>query len=223
MKTCIIACSMLQDELQRAMKETACTYPVTWLDAGLHNYPGKLCRTLQAALDQVTDCQRVLLCYGFCGNSIAGIHAGDFEIILPKADDCITVLLGSHQRRLEISKNAGTYFLTRAWIHGERNLLTEYNYAVEKYGEKQGKWIFNTMFGNYKQLALLDTGCYPMDEVIPEAEAMADFLHLSPCTIPASVQRLKDLLTGPWPEEWFLHLAPGELLTEERLINEVCL
>ena len=223
MKTCIIACSMLRDELQQAMKEVGCTLPVTWLDAGLHNYPGRLRQTLQDALDRSGGFQRVLLCYGFCGNSIAGIRAGDFEVILPKADDCLTLLLGSQQRRLEITKEAGTYFLTRAWIHGDRNLLTEYRYAVEKYGEKQGKWIFQTMFGHYRRLGLLDTGCYPLAEAEQEAQSMAQLLHLSCCTLPASNQRLKDLLTGPWPAEWFLHLSPGELLAEDRLLSEVCL
>lgn len=222
-KTCIIACSMVREELQQAMADTACTYPVTWLDAGLHNYPERLNQTLQRALDQVTGYDRVLLCYGFCGNSIAGIHAGDFEVILPKADDCLTILLGSQKRRLEISQDGGTYFLTKAWIHGERNLLTEYRYAVEKYGEKRGKRIFATMFGHYKQLGLLDTGCDPMEEVSEEAQDMADLLELPCRRIPASIQRLRDLLTGPWPPEWFLHLVPGEALTEGRLSREVCL
>lgn len=218
--TCIIACSMLRDELERAVAETGCKYPVTWLDAGLHNYPGRLRQELQGALDQVSGCSRVLLSYGFCGNSIVNIKAGDFEIILPRADDCITLLLGSQKRRVELSKHCGTYFLTRAWLHGERNIRVEYEYAVEKYGEEQGKEIFDMMFGNYRQLALLDDGCYPLEEVAGEVKETAELLGLPCCTVPASNQRLKDLLTGPWPEEWFLHLGPGEVLTQERLARE---
>ena len=220
MKTCMVACSMVRDELEHAMAETGYSCPVTWLDAGLHNYPARLRAGLQAALDQISGYQRVLLGYGFCGNSIAGIRAGDFEVIIPRADDCITILLGSRQRRMELSAHCGTYFLTRAWLHGERNLRVEYEYAVKRYGAEQGREIFNMMFGNYRQLALLDDGCYPLEEVADEVRDTAELLGLPCCTVSASDQRLRQLLTGPWPEEWFLRLQPGETLTRERLTQE---
>ena len=219
-QTHVIACSMVRDELEKAMEQTGRHYPVTWLDAGLHNYPDRLRSELQAALDQISGCQRVLMTYGFCGNSIAGIRAGAFEVVLPRADDCITLLLGSQKRRLELSKHCGTYFLTQAWLHGERNLRVEYEYTVKKYGEEQGREIFHMMFGNYQQLALLDDGCYPMAPAEEETKEVARLLGLPYRTVPASNQRLQDLLTGPWPEEWFLHLRPGEVLTAERLARE---
>ena len=219
-KACIIACSMLRDELDQAIAETGCSYPVTWLDAGLHNYPARLRQEMQNALDHTTGYGRVLLAYGFCGNSIAGIRAGDFDVILPKADDCITILLGSQQRRTELTKQCGTYFLTRAWLHGERSLRVEYEYTLKKYGEEQGREIFSMMLGNYRRLALLDDGCYPMETVSKEAQDTAKLLGLPCCTVAASNQRLRDLLTGPWPEKWFLHLRPGEELTQSRLLRE---
>ena len=211
---------MVRDELEMAMEQTGCGYPVTWLDAGLHNRPDRLRRELQAALDQAGGCRRVLMTYGFCGNSIAGIRAGDFEVILPRADDCITLLLGSQKRRLELSGHCGTYFLTRAWLHGDRNLRVEYEHAVKKYGPEQGRELFNMMFGNYRQLALLDDGCYPIAPAQAEAKEVAQLLGLPCRTVPASNQRLRDLLTGPWPEKWFLHLRPGEELTQSRLLRE---
>ena len=33
---------MVRDELEMAMEQTGCGYPVTWLDAGLHNRPDRL-------------------------------------------------------------------------------------------------------------------------------------------------------------------------------------
>ena len=218
--TCVIACAMLRDELEHAMAETGCSCPVTWLDAGLHNYPDRLRRELQGALDRSRGYQRVLLAYGFCGHSVAGIRAGDFEVILPRADDCITLLLGSQKRRMEMSGGGGTYFLTRAWLRGERNLREEYESAVEKYGQELGRELFDMMFGNYRHLALLDDGCYGVEQAEPEVQDMARLLDLSYRRVPASDQRLRELLTGPWPEEWFLRLRPGEELTLTRLMGE---
>ena len=138
-----------------------------------------------------------------------------------KADDCITILLGSQRRRRELSEHCGTYFLTRAWLHGERNLREEYTYTLEKYGPELGREIFDMMFGNYRRLALLDDGCYPLEETAREAQEAARLLGLPCCTVPASNQRLRELLTGPWPEEWFLRLQPGETLTQTRLLGEM--
>ena len=219
-QTCVIACSMVRDELERAFEQTGCQYPVKWLDAGLHNYPDRLRREVQAALDQVEGYRRVLLAYGFCGNSVAGIRAGGFEVVLPRADDCITTLLGSRKRRLELSREGGAYFLTRAWLHGERNILVEYRDTLARYGEEQGKEIFEMMFGNYRQFLLLDDGCYPIEAAQEEAQQAAKLLGLTCSTVPASNRRLRELLTGPWPEAWFLRLAPGETLTLERLLRE---
>lgn len=219
-QTRVIACSMLRDELEDALAETGCRYPVTWLDAGLHNHPERLRRELQAALDQSAGHDRVLLAYGFCGNSVAGIRSGDFEVILPRSDDCITILLGSRQRRTELSREGGTYFLTRSWVRGERNLLREYAYVTEKYGQEEGQEIFAMMFSNYRQLALLDDGCYDLDQVDAEVRKTAALLGLAYRRFPASNQRLRQLLTGPWPAEWFLRLGPGETLTLDRLTGE---
>ena len=219
-QTYVVACSMVRDELERAMEQTGRQYPVTWLDAGLHNYPDRLKKELQAAVDQLPPCRRVLLAYGFCGNSIAGIKAGEFEVILPRADDCITALLGSRRRRLELSREGGAYFLTRAWLHGERNILAEHRDILERYGEEQGREIFEMMFGHYSRFLLLDDGCYPIREAQEEARRAAEVLGLGCETVSASNQRLRDLLTGPWPEAWFLRLQPGEELTLPRLMGE---
>ena len=220
MKIKIIACSMLRQELSQAMKDTGCSYPITWLDAGLHNFPDKLRCELQSALNQITEADCVLLCSGFCGNSVAGIQAGDFEVILPRADDCLTLLIGSQLRRQEVSKGTGTYFLTQAWLSGDQNLLNQYQHTIKRYGNKRARRVFDIMFGNYQQIALLDTGCYSLAEAEPKAQQIASTLGLNYCVIPASNKRLRELLTGPWSEEWFLRLKPHEVLDWERLSSE---
>lgn len=140
MKTYILACSTLQEELNDAMKQTNLDIPVIWLKSGLHNVPRKLNAALQEAINQAEGegAEQILFAFGFCGNAMAGLASSTARLVIPRADDCITLLLGSFKRRQAIQSEQGTYFMTKGWLDGERNIWTEYRYVMERYGEETG-------------------------------------------------------------------------------------
>ena len=208
MKTAIVACKTMEDELNSALEKTGCGYPVIWLDSGLHNVPKRLQTAVQEAIDGA-DADRVLLALGFCGNALAGVEAGKAELILPRVDDCISLLLGSVRRRLEITDRYAAYFFTEGWLRGERNIWVEHLHMLEKYGEEVTEALEEDMFGHYRTLGLLDCGEKPVEPLIEHTKMIADALHLEQKVIPASVDYLRELLTGPWPEERFLRVSPG--------------
>ena len=218
-QTKIICCRTIGDELQDAEDSTGIAYPVLWIESGLHNVPRKLHRVLQETVDQAEKegAERILLAMGFCGNSLENLKTERAELILPRADDCITLLLGSFRRRQEIQNEAGTYFMTRGWIEGERNIMREYEYTMEKYGEETGREIFDMMFGNYRRIGILDTGCYDMEPVLAETARIAASLKMRWERFSASNEYLKQLLTGPWESDRFVRLQPGETLRLEHL------
>ena len=158
-KTVIVSCKTLENELTEAVKECGCDYEIHWIESGLHNYPAKLNQVLQETFDSIEGAERILLAMGYCGNSIENVRTGDFTLIIPRVDDCISFLLGSCKNRIEISRAYGTYFLTEGWLKGERNIWKEYEYSIQKYGEKTGNEIFKMVLGNYRARAGLDTGC----------------------------------------------------------------
>ncbi len=217
--TCIICCKTISEELLAAMESTGCTFPVLWIESGLHNVPRKLHKVLQDTVDEAekTGAERILVAMGFCGNSLENLKTETAELILPRADDCITLLLGSFRRRQQIQNEAGTYFMTKGWIEGERNIMREYEYTMEKYGEEMGEEIFDMMFGNYRRIGILETGCYDMEPVLAETERIARTLHLAWEKFSGSNEYLKKLMTGPWDEDSFVTLQPGEALTLSQL------
>ena len=218
-KTVIICCRTIGEELQEAMTGTGVTHPVLWIESGLHNVPRRLHGVLQETVDAAEGegAERILLAMGFCGNSLENLKTEKAELILPRADDCITLLLGSFRRRQQIQNEAGTYFMTKGWIEGERNIMREYEYTMEKYGEETGREIFDMMFGNYRRIGILDTGCYEMEPVLAETERIAAALQMNWERFSASNDYLKKLLTGPWEESSFVRLQPGEKLTLSHL------
>ena len=220
METVIVGCKTLENELLRAVEETGCSYEILWIESGLHNYPKKLNQVLQETLDGC-GARQVLAAMVFCGNSIENISTGDYTLIFPRVDDCISLLLGSCKRRMEISREHGTYFLTEGWLKGERNIWKEYEYTMDKYGEETGKEIFSMMLGNYRSLALLDTGCYSMEKAGAEAENIAKTLELEYKVLPATLDYMKKLLAGPWTEEEFLVIPPHSMVQGRDLVPEV--
>ena len=211
-KTAIVACKTLEAELRHAMEKTGVSYPVEWIEPGLHNVPEKLRMRLQETLDGAS-ARRVLFAMGFCGNSVLGIKAGGFELIIPRVDDCISLLLGSTGARAGISGSHAAYFLTGGWMRGKRNLWAEHKRTLDEHGEEQARSVAEMMFRNYRTLCLLDCGAGPIEPLIDDTKTIADTFGLKQMVIPATVKYLEELLTGPWPESRFVVKAPWESIT----------
>lgn len=217
MKTVIVSCKTLEDELNAALAKTGVEYPVEWVESGLHNTPAKLTKRLQQILDGIT-ADRVLLAMGYCGNSVNGLKTGAFELILPRVDDCISLLLGSVEHRMEIARDYAAYFFTEGWLRGERNIMVEYEYSVKKYGQETADMIMGMMYSHYRTMAVLDCGIAPVEPVCEKVRPIAELFHMQEEVIPASTAYIEDLLRGPWDDEKrFLRIPPHTEITQGML------
>ncbi len=134
MSTIIIACNTIADELNLAIQATGVTHPVLWIDSKLHTRPEKLKEQIQGAISRISNVSTIILAFGYCGNALVGIKSETARLIFPKAEDCISLLLGSTERRRALSKETCSYYLTRGWMESENNLADEYAYCVRKFG-----------------------------------------------------------------------------------------
>jgi len=216
MDSIIVACKTLENELNDVIAKTGIDYPVVWLESGLHNTPKILKAKLTEILSEIR-ADRVLLVMGFCGNSIEGVKTGAYEMIIPRVDDCISLLIGSIKKRLEISNEYAAYFLTEGWLRGERNLWVEYEYTLNKYGEEMAQSIAESLYGHYRTLVLLDCGLCDMGCLLEKTGIIAETFKLKQHIIPATTFYIRQLLEGPWPDELFLRKSPGSEITAEDL------
>jgi Protein of unknown function (DUF1638) len=214
--TVIIACRTIADELRVALGETGCTHPVLWIESGLHLRPDSLRIRLQQELDHIGNVSQALLAFGYCGNALLGLRAGDFRLIFPRVDDCITLMLGSGSRRNAIGREYGTYFLTKGWLDFERNIWVEYQETVRRHGKEKADRIFKVMLRHYQRLGVIDTGAYDLGIFLEQVRDIGDALALKPQVIPGTLDYLKKLLTGPWDED-FIMIHPGETVTVEHI------
>jgi len=217
MRTMIVACQTLREELRLAIKQTGVDYPVVYIESGLHNQPDLLRQRIQDDLDKIDNVDTVLLVFGYCGNSLLGVKSSQFKIVIAKIDDCIPLLLGSADARRKASQEMGTYFLTKGWLDYENNLLKEYERCVTRYGEQRALRVMKTMMGNYKRFMVIDTGAYPVESVTPRTKEFADKLDMLHEVAAGSLRLFHKLLLGQWDEE-FIVLEPGQELT----LSDIC-
>lgn len=209
MNACIIACRTLEKELLAAMEHTGCAYPVRWLEAGQHNRKDARRAEIQAALDQCAAFDTVLLAMTLCGGCATSLQSHNFRLVLPRCDDCITLLLGSQQIR---KNHPATYYLTEGWLTGKESIGTEYQRTIQKHGSQRADRIFSAMLANYEKMAFVDTGCGDASAKIQELAAV---LGLTYTHIPGTLSYLEDLLRGGWTEDRFVILEPHRTLTED--------
>jgi hypothetical protein len=151
----VIACKIMQSMFEGLLPDEL-AHVVTYMDYGLHRQPQRMTWTLQDAIDSVQTPSLVVLGYGLCGNGLNGIKAGPHTLLIPRADDCIAILLGSrHAYLTQFEATPGTYYLSKGWLESGSHPLKEYREYLEKYGEEDAAWIMDQQYQHYERLALV--------------------------------------------------------------------
>jgi len=171
----ILACQVMQSLIQPHARDEETT-PATYMDYGLHIRPEKMTPALQNQLDALPQPSLVLIGYGLCGNGLDGLKAGPHTLIIPRADDCITILLGSYQAYIQaFREQPGTYYLTKGWLESGSDPLKEYRTYVDRYGVENADSLIDLMYGRYKRLCFVAHSQADLDEYRPQALEIAQF------------------------------------------------
>jgi len=207
----IIACETIDDEIHKVNRRG---YPCHFLEHGLHRTPDLLRARLQEAISQVKEGEVILLGYGLCSNGVVGLRSSDKWLIIPRVDDCISLLLGSRKTYLEhFQREPGTYYLTKGWIDHGKTPYQQYHEYLERYDRQTALWIAKELLKNYTRVALIDTGAYDLNGCRTYAQQFAAFFGLRLEEVPGTIQILHDLLKGRWGRD-FLVVEPGTEVTE---------
>jgi len=212
--TLVMACATVIEEMLPLLPE-GMDHQV--FDFGLHVNPDKLRNTLQEAIDAVSgQYDTIILGYGLCSQAVIGIKANGCRLVCPRVDDCIAIFLGSRGAyTTQCRTEPGTYYLTKGWIEVGHTPFSEYDRFLQRYGKERAERIFKLMLGNYKRLALINTGQYELKNYREYARRTAERFGLRYEEIEGSDTLVKKTLFGPWDDE-FVVLEPGETFTLEQ-------
>lgn len=171
----VISCAVFQHLFEEMLPKEH-SADVTFLDYGLHAVPKNLRATVQKTVDSVSEPSLIVLGYGLCGNGLNGIEAGRHTLLIPRADDCISILMGSYDTYLqEFNNNPGTYYLTKGWLESGTDPLTEYHNMVDKYGAETAEWLMDEQYEHYRKLVLIAHTQEELEKYRPRALEVAKY------------------------------------------------
>lgn len=212
----VVACRVFEGLIQQYLPEGVAE-EITFLDYGLHRVPAQLTWTVQDVLDGIETPSLIVLGYGLCGNGLAEVKAGKHTLLIPRADDCIAILLGSYKAYIEaFEQEPGTYYLTKGWLESGSDPLKEYHEVVEKYGQADADWIMDQQYRHYSQVVFIAHSQQDLDEYGPQAREVARFCERWGWTYKERlgsdgyVRRLLQAAQNPDPNDRdFLIVPPG--------------
>ena len=224
----LIACEVLFREICQCASKCSNVIDITFIEQGLHDVGTKLMsERLQREVDKV-DVKKydtILLCYGLCNNGICNIHS-PLPIVVPRAHDCITLLMGSKERYREyFDGNPGTFFYSAGWLErcrdpadteysvpSQMGVAKTYEEYVEMYDEETAKYLMDTLGGwlkNYRKTTLINTNVGSEEFYRKTAKQFSDENGWEFEELIGDTGLIYRLLNGDWNPEDFLILPPS--------------
>jgi len=119
MRLKFIACQVLTRELEVVLSRSSSPVDAEVLTMGLHDLGAGMRSYLQQRIDASdgSGYDALLLGYGLCGRGAEGLRAGKTQLVLPRAHDCIGILMGDHRNhRKYFESHPGVYYRSPGWI-----------------------------------------------------------------------------------------------------------
>ncbi len=220
-RSIIIACRVMEPELAHLLSEKNGAddgTDILYLEQALHRTPGQTAqsRSRRRSIRSRGRPRGSSSVTASAPKGLWGSRHGQSELIIPRCHDCIALFLGSPNRHLEIFREKpGTYYLTPGWVAEKKDPLGIIEEQVPRYGRETAQWVIEEELKHYTHIALIDTGVEEMAPLRARAMENAAVLKKQYEEIPGSLDYFRELLRGPYAEEKFLRLRPGEKFTQE--------
>lgn len=213
--TVIAACSSMLLHVEAAQKKMGTDFPVAVLDREYHSDPAKMRELVMKTLESLpAEKENVLVAMGFCGGSWDRIESPR-RIVIPKADDCITMLLHTDDTpHLNLKQQGHMYF--RDSDEGKYSMKGMKEEICRKYGTEFGTSVFGSWFASYTHADIIDTGaydCYSL-EFAREAQENADLIRCTLDYTQGSNLILEKLVSGRWDGQFVVKM-PGDPVKKE--------
>ncbi len=228
MRLKFIICKVLQKEAYFCAARSKNVIDIVMMPQGLHNEPDKLRQEVAAELKNTTDIQdspydAILLGYGLCSNGTLGLSA-DIPIIIPRAHDCVTLLLGSKERYREyFDTHRGVYWYSSGWIENGRqpskkkfeDTLAEYK---QKYGDDNAEYLMEMEQGwmtEYSWATYIDWDLPGSNDEKRFTKECADYMKWDYDELKGDSALMQRFVDGKWNDKDFLRIEPGQKIAED--------
>ena len=244
MRLRLISCEVLARQVYYVAAMSPHVVDIELVPKGLHNEPDMLRAEIQRRVDAVEEkaYHAILLGYGLCSNSIAGVSSPHTQLVVPRAHDCITLYLGSKERYAEeFRAHPGTYWYTPDYIErggegadyvslgsgSEESMAKVYAEYVAKYGQDNADYLMEVMGAwqqHYDRAAYIGTVEMTLPDYTDQVRELTQRRGWAMECLEGSLIILRDLLEGRWDEARFQIVQPSHTVVatyDECIVREI--
>ncbi|MBN1816707.1 MAG: DUF1638 domain-containing protein [Sedimentisphaerales bacterium] len=223
-----VVCKVLQREAYYCAARSPHVVDIHLMPQGLHNEPDKLRSQVQIALAETCDIQgrcydAILLGYGLCSNGIVGLTCS-IPLVVPRAHDCVTLLLGSKQRYQDyFDSHRGVYWYSPGWIEsqtqpGKQRYETTLAEYTAQYGPDNAQYLMEVQEGwmkEYSWAVYVDWALPGSDAFKDYTRRCAEYLGWNYDELPGDPGLMQRMTDGLWDESEFLVVPPGRSIAPD--------
>ena len=234
----LIACEVFTREICFCMADTPHVIDVEFTAIASHDHPQTLRKMLQDKIDAADSSGRgydaVLLCLGLCGNATAGLSSRSTRLVIPRAHDCATILLGSKKLFKKYFEPMPSQPYTSRG-HMERNCECDVRYLwtrdaltqkaeyAKRYGEDNAAAIYDVMNphaarglnGAHNRVVYIDIAQTGSRECVAAAKDKAAKDGAEFVKLVGGLHLVRSLMSGTWYPEDFLVVNSGRTIVAE--------
>ena len=217
MSRCIAACTSLLEFVHAAQQTEGTCFPVYTVDRDMHVDPDQMRVSVSRLIDTLPpEYDTVLVAMGFCGG-IWHNTCFDRTLVIPRVDDCISLLLHTDDAfhpnlkrdgHLYLYENDPKDFSALTLMHNTNSFSQDLDLK-----NLSREFLFEMWFHNYRYMDIIDTGlndCYS-EEYAAAAQDQADQIRAELDYVPGSILLLRKLVSGLWDDQ-FIVAPPGTTL-----------
>ncbi|NLH95928.1 MAG: DUF1638 domain-containing protein [Clostridiaceae bacterium] len=222
----LISCEVFARPAYRAAAKSPHIVDMAFTRLRSHVNPHQLRREIQEAIDSTAEgYDAILLGYGLCGNSTAGLKARSIPLVIPRAHDCCTIFLGSREAFLEhfgqtpSAQWSSVCYFERlgGWYTDCAAGVTTSDWAgyleelIRQYGEENARYIAEMMApkNDVGFLTFIEIEGFDDPEVRDSFVKHAKETGKDTRFIRGSTRLIDAMVNGDWDEEEFLIVPPG--------------
>jgi len=232
----VIACAVLEAEVRAFAAGLEHIVELTFLPQGLHNEPATLSAAIREAVGVVEAGARaevIALVYGACSRGIERIPLRRCRMIVPRAHDCITLLLGSSERYQQFQhSHPATHWYSPGWIAQDavpgpvrfQRLKAEY---AARFDDDEAAYLLameKELHASYTTAAYVDLGVGDAASNIAYTKQCACWMGWDFKRVYGDPRLLRDLLAGNWDDLRFLCVQPRQWIAlshDDRVIEVI--
>ena len=219
--TVILACTSLKDYVDEAQKRLGTNIKAIYVSRLYHRDPKEMREHILEKLDNLPEgTENVLVCMGYCGGSWEGVAKNSCRIVLPRIDDCVSLVMQlTDEPKSNLKEDTHFYVRDKDPSKESIKAIFEHMANAQNLDQETREKYHKHWQDMYEEIDIIDTPINDArsQEYYDKVKVDADWLDARLEYVMGGTHMIEKLIKGDWDDQ-FLVLEPGEPATKAEML-----